>query len=188
MNTQDFLTYLFNALACGYAALIILDLGNYLGGGLLDIFASSPAALPLIIDPATPVDLPSLHPVDEGVLISLTPLEVVAEERVSSLSIPLEAVAEERVLLLLIPLEAVADPWSAEEEPNLSQHPCCCHTVIAPQLLLPPGLFGNADQPDLATLPNTELRKRCQSAGIKWRNAHGTNKHLSKNQMITALG
>jgi hypothetical protein len=40
---------------------------------------------------------------------------------------------------------------------------------------------------DLATMPNTELRKLCQNAGIKWRNAHGTHKHLTKLQMISAL-
>ncbi len=188
MNIQDLLTYLFNALAFGYVAFILLDLGSRLGGKLLDIFASSPAAPLFIVQPVTPVDLPSLQPEDEGVLIFLTPLEVVAEERVLPLSVPLEVVAEERVSLLLIPLEVVADPWSVEVE--LTTKPCCCHTAIAtpPQLLLPPGLFGNADQPDLAMMPNTELRRLCQSAGIKWRNAHGTNKHLSKNQMITALG
>jgi len=42
-------------------------------------------------------------------------------------------------------------------------------------------------QPDLATLPSTELRKRCQAAGVKWRNAHGKGKHLRKGEMIAAL-
>jgi len=32
-----------------------------------------------------------------------------------------------------------------------------------------------------------ELRKLCQAAGIKWRNAHGTNKHLSRSEMVSAL-
>ncbi|MDX2212309.1 MAG: hypothetical protein SFY66_03375 [Oculatellaceae cyanobacterium bins.114] len=35
--------------------------------------------------------------------------------------------------------------------------------------------------------PVEELRKQCQQAGIKWRNAHGKNKHLKKAEMIEAL-
>jgi hypothetical protein len=31
------------------------------------------------------------------------------------------------------------------------------------------------------------LRQQCQKAGIKWRNAHGKNKHLKKAEMIVAL-
>jgi len=31
------------------------------------------------------------------------------------------------------------------------------------------------------------LRQECQKAGIKWRNAHGKNKHLKKAEMIAAL-
>ncbi len=180
MNTQDLLTYLFNALAFGYVAILLFDLGSRLGGKLLDIFCSTaaplvdaPAATKSTLRmhnsiPATPENPPSLQP---------------ADERVLTMSVPL-VVAEERASLLLIPLEVVADPWSVEVE--LTTKSCCCHTAIAtplPQLLLAPALEV-ANQPDLATLPNTELRKRCQSAGIKWRNAHGTNKHLSKNQMI----
>ncbi len=186
MDAQSFLTYLFDAIAFGYVALIILDLGNCLSSGLLDIFASSPAAPPLIVQEQTPVDLPSLHPADEGVLRKLTPLEMVAEERVSSLSIPLEAVAEERVSIVVIPLEVVADPWSVEVE--LTTKPCCCHTaaIATPlQLLLPPALEV-VEQPDLATLPSSQLRKLCSERGIKWRGVHG-GKHLSKPDMVAAL-
>jgi hypothetical protein len=35
--------------------------------------------------------------------------------------------------------------------------------------------------------PVEQLRKQCQQAGIKWRNAHGKNKHLKKAEMIEAL-
>jgi hypothetical protein len=37
------------------------------------------------------------------------------------------------------------------------------------------------------TMTSAELRRRCQSAGIKWRNAHGQGRHLSKGEMIAAL-
>ncbi len=42
-------------------------------------------------------------------------------------------------------------------------------------------------QPELAAMPNTSLRKLCSQRGIKWRNAYGTNKHLTKPQMIDIL-
>jgi hypothetical protein len=34
---------------------------------------------------------------------------------------------------------------------------------------------------------SAELRCRCQAAGVKWRNAHGQGRHLSKAEMIAAL-
>jgi hypothetical protein len=37
------------------------------------------------------------------------------------------------------------------------------------------------------TLTPYELRQNCQKNGIKWRNAKGKNKHLSKREMIAAL-
>jgi hypothetical protein len=35
--------------------------------------------------------------------------------------------------------------------------------------------------------PTERLRQQCQQAGIKWRHAHGKNKHLKKAEMIAAL-
>jgi hypothetical protein len=35
--------------------------------------------------------------------------------------------------------------------------------------------------------PVEKLRQQCQQAGIKWRDAHGKNKHLKKAEMIEAL-
>ena len=64
---------------------------------------------------------------------------------------------------------------------------CCCHSAIAPAPLLLAAGVGGTDQPDIATLGSSELRKLCQGAGIRWRNAHGT-RHLSKGEMILALG
>jgi hypothetical protein len=32
-----------------------------------------------------------------------------------------------------------------------------------------------------------QLRKECQTRGIRWRNAHGKSKHLSKAEMLAAL-
>jgi hypothetical protein len=35
--------------------------------------------------------------------------------------------------------------------------------------------------------PVEQLRQQCQQAGIKWRDAHGKNKHLKKVELIAAL-
>jgi hypothetical protein len=35
--------------------------------------------------------------------------------------------------------------------------------------------------------PVEQLRQQCQQAGIKWRDAHGKNKHLKKHEMLAAL-
>lgn len=44
-------------------------------------------------------------------------------------------------------------------------------------------------EPVVPVVPNRgELRKLCQAAGVKWRNAHGKNKHLNKQEMLEALG
>lgn len=40
---------------------------------------------------------------------------------------------------------------------------------------------------DWAILSPYDLRKACQARGIKWRSAHGKNKHLSKAEMVAAL-
>lgn len=40
---------------------------------------------------------------------------------------------------------------------------------------------------DFSKLDPFELRKICQQQGIKWRNAHGKNKHLSKPEMLAAI-
>jgi hypothetical protein len=36
-------------------------------------------------------------------------------------------------------------------------------------------------------LTAVQLRTECARVGIKWRNAHGTSKHLKKSEMLTAL-
>lgn len=40
---------------------------------------------------------------------------------------------------------------------------------------------------DWSAMKPAELRQACQQQGVKWRNAHGKNKHLTKGQMIAAL-
>jgi hypothetical protein len=40
---------------------------------------------------------------------------------------------------------------------------------------------------NLVILSSQELRQLCQRHGVKWRNAHGKSKHLSKPEMVAAL-
>jgi len=45
-----------------------------------------------------------------------------------------------------------------------------------------------ADAPtEFAAMTAVQLRKECQTRGIRWRNAHGKSKHLSKTEMLAAL-
>jgi hypothetical protein len=44
-----------------------------------------------------------------------------------------------------------------------------------------------ADARHYSKLTSVQLRKECSTVGIKWRNAHGTSKHLNKAEMLTAL-
>lgn len=39
-----------------------------------------------------------------------------------------------------------------------------------------------------AAMTSPQLRKECSLAGIQWRNAHGKNKHLSRSEMLEAIG
>lgn len=43
------------------------------------------------------------------------------------------------------------------------------------------------DSPNWAAIAPVQLRKECQLRGIRWRNAHGENRHLKKAEMIEAL-
>jgi hypothetical protein len=76
-----------------------------------------------------------------------------------------------------------------EAMPETTPAPAMAHTITEPVVSVtirteaPKGTEAPAD---LATLTSAELRRRCQSAGVKWRNAHGT-RHLSKAEMVQAL-
>jgi hypothetical protein len=42
--------------------------------------------------------------------------------------------------------------------------------------------------PAWAALNPEQLRKECSARAIKWRNAHGKNRHMKKAEMVAALG
>lgn len=54
----------------------------------------------------------------------------------------------------------------------------------APQLAL---AAGDRPASPWESCPVTELRQQCQARGIRWRDAHGKNKHLKKAEMVVAL-
>lgn len=71
-----------------------------------------------------------------------------------------------------------ADPFAPAENPH---YPAMAQAITAPVATL----VVKVDAPK--TLTSAELRRQCQAAGIKWRNAHGQGRHLSKAEMISAL-
>ncbi|XGV95584.1 MAG: hypothetical protein ACAF41_22930 [Leptolyngbya sp. BL-A-14] len=61
-------------------------------------------------------------------------------------------------------------------------------TYQAAQAAQPQTTVSEPDSPTKRKLsPVEQLRQQCQEAGIKWRNAHGKNKHLKKAEMLAAL-
>jgi hypothetical protein len=58
---------------------------------------------------------------------------------------------------------------------------------IEPQPQAEPALKAGKPASKRKPTPVELLRQQCQEAGIKWRNAHGKNKHLKKAEMIAAL-
>jgi hypothetical protein len=72
-----------------------------------------------------------------------------------------------------------SDPFAPESNPAYA---AVAATITAPvvTLVVPTAKTYQA-------MTTTELRKACQEAGIKWRNAHAKGKHLSKAEMVAAL-
>ena len=83
-----------------------------------------------------------------------------------------------------LPTEAVvevaeSDPFAPAENPY---YPAMAQAISQPVATL----VVKVEAPKPVT--SAELRCRCQAAGVKWRNAHGQGRHLSKGEMIAALG
>lgn len=80
------------------------------------------------------------------------------------------------------------DPWELPTPPGPELAPPR-GPQLKPLLLLPPAnpVQEVTDPPELAGLNVIALRKLCTQQGVKWRNAHGKNKHLKKAEMIAAL-
>jgi hypothetical protein len=49
------------------------------------------------------------------------------------------------------------------------------------------GIAIDVDRDRYQAMTAVQLRKECSTVGIKWRNAHGKSKHLSKAEMIAEL-
>ena len=62
-------------------------------------------------------------------------------------------------------------------EPNKMVQPATMATPVAVRVVPVGG----------ATVTSAELRRQCQAAGVRWRNAHGPSRHLTKAEMISAL-
>jgi hypothetical protein len=82
----------------------------------------------------------------------------------------------------------------AIEAPAASQPPTAPDPqplALSAALAMPPARLSIAAETDRApadqSLSAAELRQRCTAAQIRWRNAFGKNRHLSKPEMIAAL-
>ena len=71
-----------------------------------------------------------------------------------------------------------ADPFAPTVNPH---YPAMAATISQPVAVA----VVKVEAPKPVT--SAELRCQCQAAGIKWRNAHGQGRHMSKGEMIAAL-
>lgn len=88
----------------------------------------------------------------------------------------------------------IADPW--EEPIAVAPVAAMAKTIARPESVLVVEISDaemeaiaiDCDIRNYQAMTAPELRKECSAQGIKWRNAHGKSKHLSKAEMLEALG
>jgi hypothetical protein len=91
------------------------------------------------------------------------------------------AISESQVEPAIVP-----DPWSLPTEPAAVEPAAAPLFPPYPYLLLLPAAPVEVE-PIWSEMTPHQLRQSCQQQGIKWRNAHGRNRHLSKREMVAAL-
>lgn len=70
---------------------------------------------------------------------------------------------------------------------DLPQLPELMEQAAAATIAQPTAIAVIPTAPDYASMNSTQLRKECSRRGIKCRNFHGRNKHMSKGEMLKAL-
>lgn len=80
-----------------------------------------------------------------------------------------------------LPAAEVAEAETAAEQPTIA-----LTDSIVP-FVRPQPKTATVAKMDWQSLNPYQLRTECSLQGIKWRNAHGKNKHLTKAQMVAAL-
>lgn len=87
-------------------------------------------------------------------------------------------------------IEPVPDPWESLEKETVVPVPnkiAPLHTSPVYLQLLPPARDQAPAKPDYSAMTRDQLRKACQQQGVKWRDVHGRNKHLTVEEMRSAL-
>jgi hypothetical protein len=80
----------------------------------------------------------------------------------------------------------IVDPWE-----EVVQVPAMAKTIARPAVLaveLPESIALDVDADRYQGMTSPQLRKECSKAGIQWRSVYGKSKHLSKAEMLAALG
>jgi hypothetical protein len=81
-----------------------------------------------------------------------------------------------------LPADHIPDAGEMVESDPTNQHYPAMAAIIAEPVAT---LVVKVEAPKPVT--SAELRRQCQAAGVKWRNAHGKGRHLTKGEMIAAL-
>jgi hypothetical protein len=168
---QDVLTFAIEAVTVGFGAFMVADFAlRFAVRKPRPVAAAAPTAQPVAV--AESVAAPAFVPNLDGFPVATVEEAALVEAHAAFVarfwSIP------------AITVELLPDPWEIEIEPIATVLPLFTNP---PRLLLLPA----AKTQDWSKLTPEQLRKECQARQIKWRNAHGKNKHLKKNEMIALL-
>jgi hypothetical protein len=82
-----------------------------------------------------------------------------------------------------LPADHIPDAGEMVESDPTNQHYPAMAAIIAEPVATLVVKVEAAPKP----VTSAELRRQCQAAGIRWRNAHGQGRHLSKAEMLQAL-
>lgn len=164
----NFLTFLSEFVVLAFGLIVVTDFVT----GLAHLWKSvhkepqlpapAPVQLPVIEDPWLSVDVSS-----SGTLV-VTPLREIAQR------------------------EKVVCTDRESHTTEFAPRPLLLPPAKSKSISLPKSVIKKAEAPDtipagLAEMTAVHLRKLCATRNIKWRNAHGGGKHLSKTEMIRAL-
>jgi hypothetical protein len=84
-------------------------------------------------------------------------------------------------------LEELAEAQLAPEPAPTPANPDQWLTDLADEAAQRPGPNQADWQAYLANMNTTNLRRHCTESGIRWKNANGPNRHMTKAQMIAAV-
>lgn len=171
---QDVLTFAIDAVTVGFAAFVVADLA-------LRVAARKPRTVAAVTPTAQPV-APVAEVAEPVFTADPSGFPVATDEEAALVEAHAEFIAQYWAAQTVEAVETLPDPWEGEVELATVAEVLPLFTNPPTLLLLPA-----AKTQDWSKMTPEQLRKECQARQIKWRNAHGKNRHLKKAEMIALL-